>query len=125
MEKSEAVRRAGIAVYEALNQHDEAAITQYFDSGPDHLSVGTGADEVWHGGDVVAKNFSEQFRQMPELRFTPGEIEAFADGDVGWLFDQPTVSGPGMPDTPARLTAVLQRHGSDWKVVHSHLSVPS
>src|SRR5688572_2625710 len=125
MEQSEAVRRAGIAVYEALNVHDEDAVTRLFDSGPEHLSVGTGADEVWRGGDVVTKSFAEQFRQMPELRFTPGDIVAFADGDLGWLFDQPTVSGPGMPGTRARLTAVFQRHGSEWKVAHSHLSLPS
>lgn len=125
MEQSEAIRRAGIAIYDALNDHDEVAIRLSFDSGPDHLSVGTGADEVWQGGDVVVEQIAEQFRQMPELRFTPGDIVAFADGDVGWLFDQPTVSGPGMPTSAARLTAVFQRQGTAWKVAHSHLSLPS
>lgn len=125
MQQSEEIRRAGIAIYDALNQHDAAAVAQYFDSGPSHLSVGTAADEVWQGGDVVVKNFEEQFRQMPELRFTAGDIVAYADGDTGWLFDQPTVSGPGMPATTARLTAVFHRQGAEWKVAHSHLSLPS
>ena len=125
MERSEAIRRVGIAVYDALNEHDDAAITLHFDSGPEHLSVGTAAHEIWRGGEVVARNFAEQFRQVPDLRFTPGDIVAFADGDVGWLFDQPTVTGPGMPGTAARLTAVFQRQGGSWKVVHSHLSLPT
>ena len=125
MEKSEAIRRATLAVYDAINNHDEVGIKQYFDSGPEHLSVGTGATEVWRGGDVIVRNFAEQFRQMAGLRFTPGESEAFAAGDAGWLFDQPTISAPGMPDTVARLTAVFARDGGDWKIVHSHLSLPS
>ena len=124
MEQSEAVRRTALAVYDAINGHDEAALRRHFDTGPDHLSVGTAAGEVWRGGDVVVANFAQQFQQAPGLRLTPGSCDAYAAGDVGWLFDQPTISGPGMPESVARLTAVLQRERGEWKVVHSHLSLP-
>lgn len=125
MEKSEAVRRATLAVYEAINDNDEAGIKRCFDSGPEHVAVGSAAEEVWCGSEVVIQNFADQFRQMPDLRFTPGQIRAYAAGDSGWAFDQPTISAPGMPDTVARLTVVFLRQEGEWTVVHSHLSLPS
>lgn len=125
MQQSETIRRIALDIYEALNTHDETVVKDYFDSGPDHVMVGTLAHEVFHGSDAVLGLFRDQFRETPELHFEPGQIESHVNGDVAWLFDQPTISAPGVSDQSARLTVVLARVDGRWVVVHSHLSLPS
>lgn len=127
MEQSEEVRRVALRIYDALNAKDEVAVKEFFDSGPDAINIGTARGEVVRGGDAVVATFAEQFRQAPGMQFTPGAIDSRAEGDVGWLYDEPTIVGPDGTEVVARLTGVLRRNGTSWQVVHSHLSlgVPS
>ena len=57
------------------------------------------------------------------MPITAGDLEAFVDGDVGWVADRPMLDvGDGNP-VAIRFTAVFLREDGDWKLVQSHGSI--
>ena len=58
----------------------------------------------------------------PGVRFDPGTIVAYEQGDVGWAYDEPTATFGPISDVPIRVTAVLRHEGGQWKIVHLHFS---
>jgi hypothetical protein len=48
---------------------------------------------------------------------------AYADGDMGFFADQPTWHFADGTKVEMRLSAVLRREASGWRVVHVHMSV--
>jgi SnoaL-like domain len=47
----------------------------------------------------------------------------YANGDVGWLADQPQWVFADGSRAQMRMSAVLQREEPGWRIVHAHLSV--
>jgi hypothetical protein len=48
---------------------------------------------------------------------------AYASGEVGWFADQPSWLFADGSQAQMRMSAVLQREGGSWRIVHSHLSI--
>jgi ketosteroid isomerase-like protein len=57
------------------------------------------------------------------LRLEPGEPQAYEEGTMGWVVDEPTFVFPDGSEVPIRLTAVMRRDAGRWKIVHGHFSV--
>jgi hypothetical protein len=53
----------------------------------------------------------------------PADPEGYAEGPLGWLFDQPTFAMPDGSSFKTRVTAVLRNEDGDWRIVHAHFSV--
>jgi hypothetical protein len=51
------------------------------------------------------------------------DIDAWQEGDVGWVAVQGAIRVPGQLDTPLRFTAVYHKDGGEWKVVQAHASI--
>ena len=55
--------------------------------------------------------------------FESGAIRAWADGDMGWAVDEPTIVLPNGVRLTTRMTAVLRREpGGDSPILHQHYS---
>lgn len=55
--------------------------------------------------------------------FEPGNVRAWAEGEMAWAVDEPTIVLPNGMRLPTRMTAVLRR-GADgsYRILHQHYS---
>jgi ketosteroid isomerase-like protein len=49
--------------------------------------------------------------------------EAWTDGDLGFVVDQPTVTLKDGRSVQMRATTILQKESGRWKIVHQHSSI--
>jgi SnoaL-like protein len=123
MERSDELRDLMLQFYEALTNGDESFFDRHFSKSQDTRGIGTDPDEWWSGPQLV-QVWKEQIAALGgSMPITPGDLEAFADGDVGWIADRPTLDlGDGDP-VAIRYTAVFVREDDEWKLVQSHGSI--
>lgn len=119
MKRSEEVRNTVLTFVEELERGDTSRAT----SNQDLLVIGTDPDEYWKG-EVAIKNWSQQMKALGGgFSFTPGDVEAWEEGDVAWAVDRPRMNLPDGSSVPVRMTLVLHREADDWKLVHAHGSI--
>ena len=85
--------------------------------------VGTDADEWWDTAEATRAAFREQMEASGGSDITAGDVQAFADGDIGWFADQPVMRMPDGASVTMRMTGVAVRTDDGWKCVQGHLSV--
>jgi ketosteroid isomerase-like protein len=111
-------------IYDVFNTGDVASIPDLVSDDDGVLGIGTDPREWWVGPAVI-----EAFKTQPPemhaagLRFEPGEAQAYAEGSVGWIADQPTLKLPDGEELPMRFTAVCHQEDGSWKMVQFHLSL--
>jgi ketosteroid isomerase-like protein len=123
MERSEELRDVMLQFYSALSSGDLSFIDRHFSTADDVRGIGTDPTEWWSGRrliDVWKEQMAALGGTMP---ISPGDPEAFVEGDVGWVADRPTLDvGDGNP-VAIRFTAVFHKEDGDWKLVQSHGSI--
>jgi ketosteroid isomerase-like protein len=119
MEQSNEVREAVSRFYERLSAGDVDGTAATITDDAEAFVIGTqrigGGREQWL--DSVREN-----AQMG-IRFQAGEIRAFAEGDMGWAVDEPSIVLPNGVGLRTRMTAVLRRERDGrFRLVHQHYS---
>jgi hypothetical protein len=111
-------------MYDVFNTGDVAGIDDFVSHDDGILGIGTDPREWW-GGAAVIQALKTQPPEMHAagLRFEPGEVQAYREGSVGWIADQPTLELPDGSTVPMRLTAVCHQEDGAWKMVQFHLSI--
>lgn len=123
MERSTELRDVLLQLYSALSSGDVSFFDRHFSTSPDVRGIGTDPDEWWSGGRL-AQVWKEQIAEMGgAMPMTPGEPEAFSEGDVGWVADRPTLDMGDGNRVPFRFTAVFHKEDGVWKLVQSHGSL--
>jgi ketosteroid isomerase-like protein len=86
--------------------------------------VGTDDAEWWQGRGEALRAMRAQFAEMSDagVRFTGGQHQIVARGDVVWAVDRPTVHLADGTATSLRMTAVATREGDNLVIQHMHLS---
>jgi ketosteroid isomerase-like protein len=104
----------------------EAGDASSFDNAlaADVIMVGTDEAEWWEGRGEALRAMRAQFAEMSDagVRFTGGNYQIVAQGDVVWAVDRPTVHLADGTATPLRMTAVATAEGDHLVVRHMHLS---
>ena len=122
MERSDELRDVAIAMFEAASRQDPSRIDRHTSSHEGVLMIGTDPEEWTHGGERVAEESRQEMNDStPE--FSPGEVEAFVEGTVGWISSRPVWTLEDGTQVPARLTGVFHREDGEWKLVQGHVSV--
>ena len=123
MERSDELRDLMLRFYSALSSGDISFIDQHFSTAEEVRGIGTDPTEWWSGRKLIDV-WKEQIDALGgSMPITAGDLEAFADGNVGWVADRPTLDvGDGNP-VAIRFTAVFLREDGDWKLVQSHGSI--
>ncbi len=114
MQRSDEVEALLKTMYDLMRAGDGDAAAQLIADGDGVLFVGT---------DAARGAFREQLEATGGFDIDPGDLRGYAEGDVGWFNDQPTMRLPDGTVVPMRMTGVAQRSDSTWVVVQGHLSV--
>jgi hypothetical protein len=96
----------------------------------DMVSFGTDASERWVGFDEVRDSFAKQVGafEVESIDTKEQVIKASKSGEVAW-FSQVVdwhISSGGNSQTISgiRVTGVLEKRGTEWKIVQFHTSAP-
>ena len=96
----------------------------------DMVSFGTDASERWVGFDEVRDSFAKQVGafEVERIDTKAQVIKASNSGEVAW-FSQVVdwhISSGGNSQTISgiRVTGVLEKRGTEWKIVQFHTSAP-
>lgn len=119
MEESGEVRGAVARFYERLSAGDVEGTDATIDAEGGAFVIGTqrigGGREPWM--DSVREN-----AEMG-IKFEAGNLRAFAQGDMGWAVDEPSVVLPDGTRLAMRMTAVLRRDADGvFRSLHHHYS---
>jgi hypothetical protein len=118
MKESIEVRNAMLRFYDRLTAGDVPAFDSIVSDHPATVVMGTAP------GERVVERHRLRFGFEAEgVGMTPGPIIAFADGDLGWILDEPVMSFPDGSRIATRLTAIFFRDDAAWRMVHMHISV--
>jgi SnoaL-like domain len=119
VERSDTVRDAMLRFYDRLSAGDVDSFDDLVSGDPATLVIGTAPGEWVRERDRLRFGFEAEGVGM-----RPGPSpEGFAQGSLGWVVDEPTLSFPDGTAISTRLTAVLKREDGAWKIVHFHVSV--
>lgn len=88
------------------------------------MLIGTDPEE-WFVGFETISQFLE--RGVPEVqgdtRMKAGMLDAFEEGEMGWVVDNLEYILPNGKAIPTRVTALFHHEEGEWKIVHYHVSV--
>jgi ketosteroid isomerase-like protein len=118
MRESAEVRDAMVRFFDRLSAGDVASFDDVVSSDPSVVVIGTAPGEWVTERDRLRAGF-----EADGARVEPANPVGYADGDVGWVVDEPTFLFPGDVAMKARVTGVLHREDGQWKLVHLHVSV--
>ena len=121
------VREVLTARNRAIGRKDVDAIMRhyaddlvYYDAIPPFQSAGAGG--LRHGWESCLPYFPERFGIVSEQLSIHGDGDSAAANWIWRFADLPT--DHGAMQTCLRATAILERRGGVWKIVHEHCSVP-
>jgi hypothetical protein len=123
MKRSDEVEAVLKTMYDLMRAGDGDAAAQLIADGDGVLLVGTDSGEWWDNTDDARAALREQLEASGGFAIDPGEMRGYAEGDVGWFDDQPTMRLPDGTVLRMRMTGVAKRSDSTWVVVQAHLSV--
>jgi hypothetical protein len=116
-EIAEVLRR----IYAAVSEGDEGTLAGALSGSDGLVFIGTDPDEWFEDPGSIRDMLKAQAQAGVTVR--PGPIAAFEEGSVGWVADRGVFVLPDGGEMPFRMTMVLHREDSAWKVVQEHASV--
>lgn len=112
--------------YQAIVAGNIDAIESAFSDDESVLRIGTDSEEWWTTKAAVVGMFRQQFEEADGNSYAaaiePGDIEAYEEGTIGWVQDQPTFVMPHGATMKGRMTFVFRLEGISWRIVQLHLS---
>ena len=117
MQPSPSLRDAVTRWYERRSAADVASFDLIV-SREVRLFIGTAPGEWFEDREQLRRGFGYE-----GLLLEPGRVQAWEEGSLGWVADEPTMQLPGMGSIRTRMTAVFRREDAEWKLVMGHFSV--
>jgi hypothetical protein len=124
MQSSPTLKDLTFQLFDAAMAGDTAFIDDIYSRQRGTLQIGTDPAEWWEGRETIIRVWREQVAAMGgSMPVVAEDIDAWQEGDVGWVAVQGAIRVPGQVDTPLRFTAVYHKDGGEWKVVQAHASI--
>jgi hypothetical protein len=99
-----------------------SAIGRLFSCQSGVLAIGTDPNEWWAGHDTIVEAFKAQLQGSGTRKVEPGDLNAFAEGSVGWAADRRTMRLADGKESTIRETFLFHQEDGDWKLVQFHAS---
>ncbi len=121
------VRQTVLNIYKGFESLDADQLDTNFAHSPELVAFGTDWDEKFVGWDQYKDVQRVQFSALKSFKFETTELEVRLNRETAWASDRPhweieTKNGEKVKQD-VRITAVLKKMNSDWKVVQWHVSV--
>jgi hypothetical protein len=123
MERSDELTDVVLAAFEDFLRRDTSWIDRHTSRHEGVLVIGTDPNEWIEGGDQVTDNAKQEIHESTARFSSPGEVEAFVEGTVGWASARPVWTLEDGGEIPARWTGVFHLEDGEWKMVQGHVSV--
>ena len=124
MDRSSKVKEAMLHFYDHASTGNVHGIENLFTRQPGLIGIGTDPKEYWVGYETCVRMMRTQIQELGgQMPIKAGDIQALAEGTVGWVADRATCPLPDGSSIPLRITAVFHQEGSEWKMVQLHCSV--
>jgi hypothetical protein len=99
-----------------------SAIGRLFSCQSGVLAIGTDPNEWWAGHDTIVEAFKAQLQGSGTRKVEPGDLNAFAEGSVGWAADRRTMRLADSKEITIRETFLFHQEDRDWWLVQFHAS---
>jgi len=119
MKQSRDVTAAVLRFYDRLSAGDVSSFDAIVSSDPATLVIGTAPGEWVTERAKLRYGFEAEGATIRAGTRAAG----YESGDLGWFFDDPVFTFPGVGEVETRLTAVVAREEGQWRLVHFHASV--
>jgi hypothetical protein len=123
MNPSTEVRNAVLCLYESMGTGDVGVIERLFSRQSGFLAIGTDPNEWWVGHDTIVEAVRAQLQGTGTRTIEPGDLNAFAEGSVGWAADRCMMRLASGKDITIRETFLFHQEDGEWKLVQFHASV--
>ena len=110
-------------IQEAFERGDTETLRGMLSHSEEMVVVGSDVEE-WLEGIEATEVFLAQVTEMPGLKVTIHRVNAFEEGDVGWLAADTTTELDTGATARFRYTVVFRLEGGVWKVIQWHASLP-
>ena len=112
------------AWFAAATRGDASILDRHLSLSRGTRLVGSDASEWLQGGDAIGAFLRREILGAGgAVKFSPGDVEGYSHGDVGWAATRLTISLPDGSEVSPRWTAVMMREGEGWKIVQTHASI--
>jgi class 3 adenylate cyclase len=124
MRPSKDLRDLMLGLYHDWSMGEPSFIDRVTSDRPEALLIGTDPREWLVGGPAIRALWRRQFEEgTGDKIWSPGELQAFEEGSVGWVADNPTTTDRSSGDVRSwRVTGVFHREAGRWKTVQFHAS---
>lgn len=120
METSIELKKVVLGFYESMSKGDISAVEDIFSRQVGVLAIGSDPTEWWADYDTIVGAFKAQLHEVGAIQIQAGEIDAFVEGSVGWVYERRTTkAGKGLS---LRHTFVFHKENEKWKIVQLHVS---
>jgi hypothetical protein len=123
MERSKDLEDVVRGMYVAMESNDFTAFEEALSLSQEARFIGTDPAEWWAGHGKISEVTQAQLKEMQGMHISPGEIEGYVEGDVGWFADQPRWVTQDGSEIAIRFTGVFRREGDAWRLVQGHSSI--
>lgn len=124
--KAEAGIKKLIDSYQAaMEKQDLAAIMKCFAEGPDTVVMGTGPGELYVGKESIENAYRGFFSNYVNEKDKITWMKSGINGNAAWLVGTSLVTQTqkkGKNEFEMNWSAVLAKHGDQWKIVALHFS---
>src|SRR5918912_3423506 len=117
MQRSDELRDVVLATLEAYSGEgggggDPSVIDRHTSAQEGVLLIGSDPKE-WFEGEQAAEALKQEMQEGSVRVSSPGEVEAFVEGTVGWASSRPVWALEDGREIPTRWTAVFHREEED------------
>jgi len=116
------------ALMAAYRDRDIERVMGFFAPDSDVTALGTNLDQFVMGTERIREAYQDDFEAFDRLEMEVTHSQVSAEGSVAWLCAQCAaafeIEGEKIRSN-ARLTAVLVRRQSAWRIIQFHLSFPA
>ncbi|MDQ1373229.1 MAG: SnoaL-like domain [Actinomycetota bacterium] len=124
MDDDAVIRSLTEDMYAALSRDDQAWFQDHLLLEPETVHIG-GGHRFWNTSEGLLEALGQQAEEV-DIKWQTGEVVVRCRGDVAWVAARPMLRFDDGSELSCRATLVWVRQpdGEEWKLAHSHLSVP-
>ena len=125
MERSQDLLDAYTRLFDDLSRGRVPSVDEYVSDSPAVSAIGSDPEEWWMGPETMRQVVAAQLEALASqgAQFIPAGPEAWAEGDLGWVVDRPTIRLGDGKEVELRGTTIFHREHGAWKMIHQHASI--